>query len=202
MTLRAHSEPPPTKKKEKTWSMKETVDWQNKRWKGQSWRNWEEPDPNIKEENTNYPKNVRSPLKKSSPSGISKEEYEQQKKEMLRAMSERPEKEPKRTQEVRTVPESPKTKEKSEVLLKAKPKAKAEEKSKATSAGSARRPEMKSEEKTDEKPQAKAKRQRQDGQLVQCQTSPKRWSRSALKRSSNSRVQLASYHRTVQLGRS
>ena len=157
VTLRARSEPPPTKKKEKTWSMKETVDWQNKRWKGQSWRNWEEPDPNIKEENTNYPKNVRSPLKKSSPSGISKEEYEQQKKEMLRAMSERPEKEPKRTQEVRTVPESPKTKEKSEVLLKAKPKTKAEEKSKATSAGSARRPEMKSEEKTDEKPQAKAK---------------------------------------------
>ena len=157
MTLRARSEPPPAKKKEKTWSMKETVEWQNKRWKGQSWRHWEEPDPDIKEENTNYPKNVRSPLKKSLPSGISKEEYEQQKKEMLRAMSERPAREPQRTQEVRTVPEKPKTKEKPEILLKAKPKTKAEEKSKATSAGSARRPEMKSEEKTDGKPQAKAK---------------------------------------------
>ena len=55
MEFRARSEPPPAKKeqkekKERTWTMKETIDWQNKKWKNQSWKYWTEPDPNTQEE--------------------------------------------------------------------------------------------------------------------------------------------------------
>ena len=61
--------------KQKKWSMRETVSWFNKKSKPNNWQNWEEPDPDIKEKNTNYP------------------DREKTKAEMLTVLREKPKKE-------------------------------------------------------------------------------------------------------------